>query len=305
MLGMAKITPHPEDLFAPGKRHLVLIAHHDDELPYAGLITRMGPNVRVVFLTNSDGLAHEDNMDGDAYAKLRWHESVDALAHLDIPEEKIVSFWHSEYELYDLFARMGAGETGGEVPRRFFDMADEVEADARAFEPDVVWTLAYQGGHPEHDLMHLYATRFVRRLEAERGVEVPFYELPAYELILVPLRFKPWRRAPFHEVWLTPEQEAAKARMLECYPTQRRIIKEFRTVIGIYGKLSWLRLKPFRFEDYGRREVFAPVPRARDYSRSTHISPRLDYMFDDYKGRPILFHKAIGPIAAALGMARG
>lgn len=302
---MGKVVPYPEDLFTPGRKHLVLIAHHDDELPYAGLISRMGSEVRIVFLTNSDGLAHEDDMPGDAYAKLRWQESLDALAHLDVPEERIVSLWHSEYELYDLFARMGAGETAGQVPQRFFDMADQVEADARAFEPDVVWTLAYQGGHPEHDLMHLYATRLVRRLEAERGVEVSFYELPAYELIVVPLRFRPWRRLPHHEIWLTPAQEAAKARMLGCYPTQARIIQEFRTVIGIYGKLSWLRLKPFRFEDYGRREVFAPVPRDRDYGRSTHLSPRLDYMFDDYKGRPILFHKSIAHIARALGLAHG
>ena len=303
---MGKVTPHPDDLFAPGRRHLVLLAHHDDELPYAGLIARMGPDVRVVWLTNSDGLAHEDEMAPEAYAKLRWAESVTALDHLGVPEERLKSLWHSEYELYDLFARMGAGETASEaggVPQRFLDMADEIEAEARAFEPDVVWTLAWQGGHPEHDLIHLYATRFVRRWRAEHDPALPLYELPAYELIVVPLRFKPWRRAPHHEVWLTPEQEAAKHRMLDSYPTQARIIHEFKTIVGLYGKLSWLRLKPFTFDDFGRREVFAPVPDDRDYGRSTHLSPRLDYMFDDSEGRSIRKDRTLVPIARALGLA--
>ena len=302
---MAKVVPFPSELFADGRRHPVLLAHHDDELPYAGLIARMGPNVRVVWLTNSDGLAHEDGMAPEAYAQARWEESVTALAHLGVGEEKLLSFWHSEYELYDLFAKMGAGELNGQVPKRFFEMADQVEADARAFEPDVVWTLAYQGGHPEHDLMHLYAARFVRRYREETGKELPFYELPAYELIVVPLRFKPWRRAPFHEIWLSEDEREAKGKMLESYPTQARIIGDFRKIVTLYGKLSWLRLRPFTFAEYGNRETFAPVPDDRDYGRSTHLSPKLDYMFDDYQKRPIRFDKAIAPIARALGLGRG
>ena len=299
---MGRHIDHPADLFDEGRRHLVILAHHDDELPYAGLIKRMGPQVKIIWVTNSDGLAHESDMSPDDYAKARYQESLDALAHLGIGEEQVLSLWHSEYALYELFSEMVRGQHGGGVPERFVSMADEVEAQVRAFAPDVVWTLAYQGGHPEHDLTHLYAARAVRRLSAERGAAVPFFELPAYELIIVPLRFRPWRRAPHHAIALSEGEWRAKDKMMSCYPTQQRIVDEFRRIIGLYAKLSWLRLKPFTFEDYGRHEPFAPVELGRDYARSSHISSKLDYPFDDYQGTPIRFKDTLRPIAKALGL---
>lgn len=291
---MPPVAPHPEDLFAPGRRHLVLLAHHDDELPYAGTLLRMGPEVRIVWLTNSDGLAHLDGTPPEAYGEARFRESVDALGHVGIGLDRVEVLGHSEYELYDLFARMvrdggghggggatrdGGGRDGGafRVPSRFLDMADEVERAGRPFEPDVIWTLAYQGGHPEHDLMHLYAARLARRLSAERGRPVPFYELPAYELGIVPLRFKPWRRAPVHTLRLDDDAMARKSRMLDSYPTQWRILGDFRRLITFYGRLSALRLRPFTFEDFGRTEQFAPVPpRPRLLPlEPPHLPPRL------------------------------
>lgn len=299
---MGRCTPHPEDLFSDGRKHLVLLAHHDDELPYTGLIARMRPNVRVLWLTNSDGLAHESEMSPPEYAKARYQESLDAFAHLDIGEEQVKSLWHSEYELYDLLGQMGRGEHPDAIPERFVAMADEMAQQARDFAPDVVWTLAYQGGHPEHDLTHLYAARFVRQWRQETGRDIPFYELPAYELILVALRFRPWRKAAYHAIELVDSEWKAKDAMMHCYPTQERIIDEFRRIIGLYAKLSWLRFKPFSFDDYGRREVFAPVPDDRDYTRSSHMSARLDYPFDDYQGTPIRFSETLSRIAAELGL---
>ena len=301
---MGRCVPHPADLFADDKKHLVVLAHHDDELPYAGLIARMRPNVRVLWLTNSDGLAHESDMSPPEYAKARYQESLDAFAHLEVADDQVMSLWHSEYELYELMAQMVRGEHPDRVPERFLTMADEVEAEARAFAPDVVWTLAYQGGHPEHDLTHLYATRFVRRWREETGRDIPFYEMPAYELIVVALRFRPWRTASHHAITLSEEEWKAKDAMMHCYPTQTRIVEEFRSIIGLYSRLSWLRFKPFTFEDFGRSEPFAPVPDDRDYARSSHMSWRLDYPFDEYKGTPMRFPHTIARIAEALGLTR-
>ncbi|MGM0578640.1 MAG: PIG-L deacetylase family protein [Myxococcota bacterium] len=299
---MTWILPHPPDLFAPGRRHLVLLAHHDDELPYAGLLSRMGADVRVVWLTNSDGLAHEDGTAPEDYAEQRRLESLDAMSLLGVGEERLRVLGHSEYALYDLFARMGAGELGGRVPERFLDMADEVEDEVRRAEPDVVWTLAWQGGHPEHDLMHLYAARAVRRLARERGRQIPFYELPAYELIVVGLRFKPWSTRPIHAIDLTSAELEAKQRMLDCYPTQARVLGEFERLIGIYGLLARLRGRRVSFDGFAAREEFAPIPQRRDYTRSTHLLPILDYPGDDYRGLPIRSRHTLLPIAAALGL---
>ncbi len=297
---LRKIAPTPPGLFEAGRKHLIVLAHHDDELPYAGLLLRMGPDVRMVWITNSDGLAHEDGMAPLDYAQLRYMESVNAMAELEVPESRLVCLGHSEYTLYDLLARMSRGEYGDTMPERFGAIAREVEAEARDFQPDVIWTLAWQGGQPEHDLAHLTAVRAARLLGEERGAAVPIYELPAYELILVALRFKPWRRAPVHELHLSSDAAARKARMLACYPTQKRILGQFEKLVRFYGKASALWGKRFSFEDFGAREEFAPVPADRDYSRSTHLSPRLDYPGDDYKGTRIRFDKTLPVIAAAL-----
>lgn len=297
---LRNIAPIPPGLFDTGRKHLIVLAHHDDELPYAGLLLRLGPNIRMVWVTNSDGLAHEDHMAPSDYAQLRYLESVQAMAELDVPESRLVCLGHSEYTLYDLMARMSRDEYGGAVPERFGAIAREVEAEARDFQPDVIWTLAWQGGQPEHDLAHLTAVRAARLLGAERGAAVPIYELPAYELIFVALRFKPWRRTPVHEVRLSADASARKARMFGCYPTQKRILGQFEKLVRYYGAVSALWGKRFSFEEFGAREEFAAVPADRDYRRSTHLSPLLDYPGDDYKGTRIRFEKTLPIIAAAL-----
>jgi LmbE family N-acetylglucosaminyl deacetylase len=299
---MPRVEPHPDDLFAPGRRHLILLAHYDDEVPYGGLIQRMGPEVCLVWLTNGDGLAEEAEMGLSEYADMRLKESLAAMAHLQVDPARLHALEHSEVEIYDLMAQMVRGETGGKAPERFLSMADEVEVLARDFNPDVVWALAYQGGHPEHDLIHLYGARLVKRLAQDRQAPVPFYELPEYELIVVPFRFKPWRQAPYHEIRLTESEFVTKSAMLDCFPSQKRIISEFRKIVGFYGRLSWLRGKPFGFDDFASREVFAPVPSERDYGRSSHVSPRLDYIGDDYQGTPIDFSRTLAPISRALGL---
>lgn len=300
---LAPILDHEPGLFAPGRRHLFVLAHHDDEVPYAGVIARTRPELRMLWTTNSDGLAYLDGTDEAAYAELRWHESVSAMACLDVPEPRLACLGHSEVELYALFAEMSEAPGEPLVPPRFGRIADEVEAEVRRYDPHVVWTMAWQGGHPEHDLTHLAAVRAAGRLGADRGEPVPVYELPAYELMIVPLRFKPWRRDPLHEIHLTTDEQAIKLRMLGCYPTQEPIIRSFRRVIGVYGHLARLAGRAFTFEDYGARETFARVPPDRDYGRSTHLSPRLDYPGDDFRGRPVRFEKTLPPIARSLGMA--
>ncbi len=306
--------PLPEDLFADGRRHLVLLAHHDDEVPYAGLLQRMGPDVRVVWLTNSDGLSYLDGEDPEAYARRRFSESVAAMSILGIGLERMGCHEHSEIALYDLFGRMVRGHVRG-VPSRFLMMADPIEAEVRAFEPDVVWTLAYQAGNPEHDLVHLYAARAVRRLAAETGRALPLFELPAYELTFVAMRFPPWRKEPVHAIELTDEELALKERLLPCFPSQWRIISGFRKVIGLYGAFTAHRAlfrgaPPISEASFARREVFAPVPRDRDYTLSPHAPlsrwlPQLDYPGDDFLGTPIRFAKTLAPIAEALGLGPG
>lgn len=291
------LQPAPGWLFEPDVRHLVVLAHQDDELPYAGLISRMnsGPDsLRVVFVTNGDGLADESTMAPEPYAALREDESRRALDLLGVSEAQITWLRHSELSLYAEFGAM-SDDTAGSRP--FFAEFDQIAAEiadlTQEIRPDVVWTLAWQGGNPEHDLTHAAALRAFRfSAPAARA----FYELPAYELRVVAMRFRPWIGRVRHRISLSDAELATKTAMMEMYPTQQRIISELKGVTTVAGKLARLIGRGFTLEDFARVEEFAPVPEGRDYSRSTHLSERFDYPGDDWQGRPIVFGRTLGRI---------
>ena len=52
-------------------RPLFMMAHHDDEISQAGVFQRLGPDVRAVWVTNSDGLYFESDMQPADYGRLR------------------------------------------------------------------------------------------------------------------------------------------------------------------------------------------------------------------------------------------
>ncbi len=291
------MTLQTASLFEPGKRHLVVLAHQDDELPYAGLLSRMD-RPEVVFVTNGDGLHFELDMEPEPYAALRRAESVSALGRLGIGEDQIRFMDWSELTFYAEFGRMSALRRPAALDPMFDRLAGEIDGIVNEVEPDVVWTMAWQGGNPEHDLTHLCVSRAVAALQHKRGAGVPFLELPAYELLLIVMRFAPWYAGTQHEISLTEAELDAKKELLEMYPTQERVITELRRAIDVVGRLSRLRGRQYTFDDFGRREVFGAVPAARDCTKSTHISPRLDYPFDDWKGQRIRFERTLARIAA-------
>ena len=301
---MSRVTPYPPDLFAPGRRHLVIFAHQDDELPNAGLIAQMGSHIRVIWVTNGDGLAPRAKMNATKYAELRRQESIAAMARLGVGTDALRFLGHSELAIYDDLARLSHdARPDAPVPDDYPRMASQVVDEARAFRPDVLWTQAWQGGHPEHDLAHLFAATARNALAPDTGERPPLYELPAYELtFLVPLRFAPWHRGVQHQLRLDDETLSLKREMMDCYPTQDFIIEGFRRLITLYGRLSALRGRPFSFLAYARREVFAPVPADRDYGASTHGTEWLDYMFDRHLDTPIRFGRTLPRIARALGL---
>lgn len=295
---MKRFDAPPAELFAPDQRHLVVLAHQDDELPYAGLLSRL-PNVSVVFLTNGDGLHFELDMDPEPYAALRRAESTRALAEIGITGDAITWLEMSELTFYAAFGAMSESDEAGPVPAVFEEAAERIAEVFERVQPDAVWTMGWQGGNPEHDLTHLCVSRAVRALEDRRRRSLPFFEFPAYELLVVVMRFGPWYRGVRHEVRLTETELAAKQRMLDMYPTQERVITELRRAIRLAGYAKRLRGRSFTMEDFARREVFGVVPRTRDYRRSTHLSPLLDYPFDDWKGQRIRFERTLGRIGAA------
>ncbi len=296
-------VPYPEELFAAGNRHAFIFAHQDDDLPYAGMLARLHERAEVAWMTNGDGLAPHAGMDPQEYARLRYHECVAAMSILGYQLPQLTFMGHSELDIYQLLidlARVPA-DRALTLPlrNRIRHLVGSVEEAIRPRieKADVVWALAWQGGHVEHDLSHYITARVVRQLSIAGGVKIPFYELPAYEIFfLVPLRFAPWHKGEAHRFFLTPEELQLKEAAFAAYESQVEITHAFKHLIRVYGIISALRLKPFGFKKFAGQEHFGPVFPDRDYKVSPHRRPLFDYILEDYKKVRITFANSLGRI---------
>ncbi|MBI2375773.1 MAG: PIG-L family deacetylase [Deltaproteobacteria bacterium] len=306
---MTPRSPAPADvssewILAREGRPLFVFAHQDDETVLAGLMHRIvGDGARGAFVwwTNGDGLAPAVGAEPKTYAAVRIAEASESLRALGADVTQKVDLESSEIENYRKMTEVAEPSTRRSALGYFVAEADRVEAAVRAADPDRVFVLAWQGGHPEHDLVHIMTARAVRRLRNETGRPIPIIQAPAYEYtILCALRFKPWFRGDVRRFKLSTEEREAKQRVFEAYPSQRELFEKFRAVIFAAGVVSSLRGKPFGPEAYLAEEQLGVVEPGQDYTRSTHRFETLNYIRDDFLGIPIRFDTMIRPIAAAL-----
>lgn len=293
---MPYLKTWPKDIFEPGLRHLFFLAHFDDEAPYVGMISRLqalGREVHIAWLTNGDGLADKDNAEPDEYAKARKSESLCATGIMGLPRENLHFLDYSEIEIYRNFTLLPGSQDAMDL---FRQIDRRVNREIRSIKPDILWVLAFQGGQPEHDLSHLLAVRSARGMGVRHIFEMPEYEYT----ILIPFRFRPWLKHPIHEIILSNREFKTKQAVVECYPTQKGLINSFMKVVSMITFVAKPFNKKMDLNTFLAREIFAPVPLDRDYSRSPHINQAFDYMFDDYKGLPIHFNRTLSVIAKIL-----
>lgn len=286
-------------------RPAFVFAHQDDELVLAGIIRRIiGADARGTFVwwTNGDGLAPAAGVAPDRYAEIRIAEATESLLRLGATPSRKVDLASSEIENYRRFTEVAKDAASRRSALEYFlREAERVEQAIRAADPDRVFILAWQGGHPEHDLVHLMTVRAVRRLRRETGRAIPIIQAPAYEYVIAcPLRFKPWYRGDVRAIELDDGEREAKRHVFGAYESQAELLAKFRKVIEVLGALSALRGKPFGADQYLSREQFGVVDPDLDYRRATHRLERLNYMGDDYLGTPIRFDRMIRPIAEAI-----
>lgn len=302
---MARPDPHAAgDAFCRTldsfQRPLFLLAHHDDEIPTAGLLQRLPADKRVLWVTNSDGLYFESDRTPDDYGKLRMAEGMRSVAHAGVGESAVTNLGFSEVEIYRRFAWLHARRKAVSEVRPFFqDMRNRVREAVLDLKPDAVFTLAWQGGQPEHDLTHFLAHLALADLRRATGQAVPFFHMPAYEYtILVAMRFHPFYRGPRLRLRLSPEELKNKMAMMESYPSQVRLFADFRKVFGWIGKIGRLTGGPRTAEDYVSVEEFGPVPEGIDYTAKPHLFDYFTYMFDDFEGTPVTFKTSLRPLVA-------
>jgi len=283
------------------KRPLLFLAHQDDELGCTGILQRLRDRIRVVFMTNGDGLAPAVDEDPVRYAAMRREEALLSLAAAGVLADQTRFLGFSEIEIYRNMAKLK------QAPLRLSEVVAFFEPIRRAiaervyeFRPDAVFTVAYQGGHPEHDLVHYFAALALRSLEQDAEIRIPLYHFPEYELtILLPMRFRPW--FPGEKVWVTlTEAEAeVKNRMAECYASQVSLVKSFRRVVGLLTLPRRLLSRENPVDRFFRREQISRVTREFDYRKPPYRIDFLNYMFDDFQGVPITFADCIRPLVVA------
>lgn len=294
-----------EWVLRPGGRPAFVFAHQDDETVLGGSIRRVvGNDERGAFVwwTNGDGLAPEAGIDPAAYGRMRMAEATEALARLGASPARKTDLATSEIENYRQLTRVARGGAARRDAYDYFDAeADRVEAAVRAADPDRAFVLAWQGGHPEHDLVHVMVARAVRRLRHETGRPIPIVQFPAYEFVIAcALRFKPWYRGDRRQVRLSPAEVAAKRRVFDAYLSQALLFASFRRVIRTVGWIAGLAGQRVTEEDYLAREQLGVVDPALDYTRSTHRLESLNYMLDDYLGEPMRFATMVRPVVRHL-----
>jgi LmbE family N-acetylglucosaminyl deacetylase len=291
-----------ERILAREGRPLFVFAHQDDETVLAGIIRRVaGDDGRGSFVwwTNGDGLAPAQGASPPAYARMRMAEADRSMERLGVSRSRKVDLESSEIENYRKMTDVAEGGPARARALAYFDAeARRVEEAVRRADPDRVFLLAWQGGHPEHDLVHLMTVRAIRKLRAETGRPIPVIQCPAYEYtIACALRFKPWFRGDKRSIVLDDREVEDKRGVFEVYESQRPLFDTFERWIAA---LQIARGKRPRVEDYLRVEQFGVVDPHLDYTQSTHRFDRLNYMLEDFEGTPIRFSTMLRPIASAL-----
>ena len=214
-------------------RTLVLVAHPDDEaICCGGLLQRMR-EAMVIFATDGaprDSFFWSRYGSREGYADVRAREVEQAMRAVGVKEH--------------IFLDNGTSWADQELFQNLDIAAARLHDCVRIFRPEAILTLAYEGGHPDHD-----ACSFLAAWEAGESA-LAVWEMPAYHRSTdgVTVR-QEFRSNEGLEValMLTSAELARKRAMSAAYESQRDVIAEFQLEV----------------------ERFRPQP-SYDYSRPPH-----------------------------------
>ena len=285
------------------ERPLTVVAHQDDELTFSGVLTRTAPRMNIIWVTNGDGLYFQNNTSPEEYGKIRMAEAINSAAAVGIPKKNTGCLGFSEVEIYLRLMFISDNHQAAVWVKPFFQ---KIIADLRErifdYKPQAVFTCAYQGGNPEHDLTHYFTRLVIDEYEKDSGQKVPFIHVPMYEyIILVALRFNPLYRGLKWNYELNDKEKANKLKQFETYPSQAEMFGNFQKVVKLVGLLGTFKQgRPITPEQYLATEQFGPVPEDWDYLKNTHTFDWANYIGDHFGKVPVSFDKSIKPIIASL-----
>jgi len=141
------------------ERTLVVVAHADDEVVACGALLQLAREAQVVMLTDGAPLSAffwKEYGSREAYARVRAREANEVASVLGKPAPVILDI--PDQQLHHNLSRAW----------------HELERIARRFRPAAIVTLAYEGGHPDHDCCAFLA------YELGNKFDVPVWEAPLY-----------------------------------------------------------------------------------------------------------------------------
>ncbi len=148
-------------------RTLVLVAHPDDECIACGAILQRMSEPIVLYAT--DGAPRDAYFWGrygsrEAYSEMRRAEARGALAQVGVSQ---IEFLSLDPEFGDSLVDQ---ELFKVIPAAYQAVAKLIER----FKPDALLTLAYEGGHPDHDTCNFLTAQF------SRDCNIPAWEMALY-----------------------------------------------------------------------------------------------------------------------------
>jgi len=213
---------------------LVIVAHPDDEIVGCGALLQRVREPLVLFATDGaprDRFFWETYGSRDAYASCRRQEARAALAEIGVKQFEFLPPPENPSQLFldqDLFLN---------IPRALEAISEIVTH----MQPEALLTLAYEGGHPDHDTCAFLAWWIARE-----------HVLPASEM---PLYHRSTDGVMVRQEFIVPEGDEVlfdatlaeverKRRALRAYASQHDVITEFNPAIE--------RLRPQASYDFRR-----------------------------------------------------
>ncbi len=187
-----------------------MVAHCDDETIGCGARLHLLGQLTIVHVTDGSPTSLYDAhrlgfTDRESYAAARRSELAAALATAEVDPELI------ELGVPDQDAAFCLPE-----------LIAQLRQTVRELRPDLVITHPYEGGHPDHD-----ACAFA----VQRVFGGPLLEFAGYHLLnsqFITGEFLPSTNEIYTFV-LSPEEQARKRRMIDCFASQRQTLAPFRT----------------------------------------------------------------------------
>ncbi|MGD9765053.1 MAG: PIG-L family deacetylase [Candidatus Binatia bacterium] len=188
---------------------LIVVAHPDDEVVGFAAGLQEWPTAHLAFLT--DGAPRDPayfstpSASREAYAARRRAEALAAAARLGVGSAAVHFFAAVDMESYR------------DLPR----LERELTALAADQRPGVIWSPAYDGGHPDHDVAAYLAARLARRCAAAHFQFALYCDRDGLE----PFTFAAGEAGV--ERRLSPSQEVFKRGLIAVYASQAAVLGQF------------------------------------------------------------------------------